>query len=81
MRQEARVASIESATSRREEVCNALGVPYADAQWDDWRWQSQTGNRSLPQNLRKLRSGIAASSPVTISATSFRLTWHGSRRY
>jgi lysine 2,3-aminomutase len=39
MKQEARVASIETATSRREEVCHVLGVPYDAAQWDDWRWQ------------------------------------------
>ncbi|HTQ78412.1 MAG TPA: KamA family radical SAM protein [Thermoanaerobaculia bacterium] len=32
-------ASLDSASSRREEVCNVLGVPYDDAQWNDWRWQ------------------------------------------
>src|SRR3954447_24315715 len=33
------LASIESATSRREDVCDALGVPYDAAQWNDWHWQ------------------------------------------
>jgi lysine 2,3-aminomutase len=32
-------ASVLSDTARREEVCQALGVPYDPAQWRDWRWQ------------------------------------------
>ena len=54
MKQEARVASIESATSHREEVCNALGVPYDAAQWDDWRWQMRHRLTRLDQFERLL---------------------------
>src|ERR1700710_982809 len=38
MKREA-LASIESATSRREDICDVLRVPYDDAQWNDWHWQ------------------------------------------
>ncbi|HEY8021736.1 MAG TPA: KamA family radical SAM protein [Thermoanaerobaculia bacterium] len=38
MKQEA-FASALSETVRREDVCQALGVEYDPAQWNDWRWQ------------------------------------------
>ena len=54
MKQEAWVASIESATSRREEICQILGVPYDAAQWDDWRWQMRHRLTRLEQFERLL---------------------------
>src|SRR5436305_12219885 len=54
MRQEAWVASIEPATSRREEICQILGVPYDAAQWDDWRWQMRHRLTRLEQFERLL---------------------------
>jgi len=54
MKREALVASIESATSRREEVCNVLGVPYDAATWDDWRWQMRHRLTRLEQFERLL---------------------------
>ncbi len=53
MKREA-LASIESATSRREDVCHVLGVPYDDALWNDWRWQMRHRLTRLDQFERLL---------------------------
>jgi lysine 2,3-aminomutase len=76
MKREALVASIESATSRREEVCTVLGVPYDDAQWNDWRWQMRHRLTRLEQFERLLdmteseRRGLAlASEKFSVAVT------------
>jgi lysine 2,3-aminomutase len=53
MKREA-LASIESATSRREDICHVLGVPYDDALWNDWRWQMRHRLTRLDQFERLL---------------------------
>src|SRR3954453_2245057 len=53
MKREA-LASIESVTLRREDVCSVLGVPYDAAQWNDWRWQMRHRLTRLDQFERLL---------------------------
>jgi lysine 2,3-aminomutase len=53
MKREA-LASIESATSRREDICDVLRVPYDDAQWNDWHWQMRHRLTRLEQFERLL---------------------------
>jgi len=38
MKQEA-FASYSVETTRREDVCDALGLPYDPDHWNDWHWQ------------------------------------------
>jgi lysine 2,3-aminomutase len=75
MKQEA-IASIESSTLRRDEICNALGVPYSTEQWDDWRWQMRHRLTRLDQFERLLelseterRGLILASEKFSVAVT------------
>jgi lysine 2,3-aminomutase len=69
-------ASVESTTSRREDVCSALGVPYDDAQWNDWRWQMRHRLTKIDQFERLLelteserRGLILASEKFSVAVT------------
>ena len=65
MKREA-LASIESATSRREDICDALRVPYDDAQWNDWHWQMRHRLTRLA-DLRMAERFIRAGIPLIVS--------------
>ena len=53
MKQEA-FASYSVETTRREEVCDLLGVPYDPDHWNDWRWQMRHRLTRLEQFERLL---------------------------
>ncbi|MBW8877014.1 MAG: KamA family radical SAM protein [Acidobacteria bacterium] len=53
MKQEA-FASYSVETTRREEVCGLLGVPYDPDHWNDWRWQMRHRLTRLEQFERLL---------------------------
>jgi len=54
MKQEA-FASYSVETSRREEVCDVLDVPYDPDHWNDWRWQMRHRLTRLEQFEKLLR--------------------------
>jgi len=75
MNQEA-FASVLSETTRREEVCQALGLAYDPAQWSDWRWQMRHRLTRLEQFERLVhlteserRGLILASEKFSVAVT------------
>ncbi|HSS49509.1 MAG TPA: KamA family radical SAM protein [Thermoanaerobaculia bacterium] len=54
MKQEA-FASYSVETTRREEVCDVLDVPYDPDHWNDWRWQMRHRLTRLDQFEKLLR--------------------------
>jgi lysine 2,3-aminomutase len=70
MNQEA-LASELSETARREEVCQALGVPYDPAQWRDWRWQMRHRLTRLEQFERLVHLTESERRGLTLASEKF----------
>lgn len=70
MKQEA-FASVLSETSRRDEVCQALGVLYDPAQWNDWRWQMRHRLTRLEQFERLAHLTESERRGLTLASEKF----------
>src|SRR5947209_2819393 len=76
MKQEAFAPSYSVETTRREAVCDLLGVPYDPDHWNDWRWQMRHRLTRLEQFERLLdlteaerRGMLLASEKFSVAVT------------
>ena len=70
MRREA-FASLETETSRREEISEILGVPYDPAAWNDWRWQMRHRFNRIDQFEKLLRLTEAERRGLLLASEKF----------
>ena len=71
MKQEAFASSYAVETTRREEVCDLLGVPYDPDHWNDWRWQMRHRLTRLEQFERLLRLTEAERRGLLLASEKF----------
>ncbi|HEX4962255.1 MAG TPA: KamA family radical SAM protein [Thermoanaerobaculia bacterium] len=70
MMQEA-FASYPVATTRREEVCDVLGLPFDPDHWNDWRWQMRHRLTRLDQFEKLLRLTEAERRGLLLASEKF----------
>jgi lysine 2,3-aminomutase len=71
MKQEAFASSYAVETTRREEVCDLLGVPYDPDHRNDWRWQMRHRLTRLEQFERLLRLTEAERRGLLLASEKF----------
>lgn len=71
MKQEAFASPYAVETTRREEVCDLLGVPYDPDHWNDWRWQMRHRLTRLEQFERLLRLTEAERRGLLLASEKF----------
>ncbi|MEA2602237.1 MAG: lysine 2,3-aminomutase [Acidobacteriota bacterium] len=71
MKQEAFASPYLVETTRREEVCDLLGVPYDPDHWNDWRWQMRHRLTRLEQFDRLLRLTEAERRGLLLASEKF----------
>jgi lysine 2,3-aminomutase len=71
MKQEAFASPYAVETTRREEVCDLLGVPYDPDHWNDWRWQMRHRLTRLEQFDKLLRLTDAERRGLLLASEKF----------
>jgi lysine 2,3-aminomutase len=71
MKQEAFASPYTVETTRREEVCDLLGVPYDPDHWNDWRWQMRHRLTRLEQFEKLLRLTEAERRGLLLASEKF----------